>query len=306
MQHSAMVGRNEPVEVFSYTPEEVPYVSVHKVADDGSFSEVHDVFVVQDLGGDYYKFILATPDEDCYLCVLFGGFPTFLRVGDPAVRVLHHGRPGLPVSARQLSAADGSLIGEGPFQELGQGFYTYVPPSEDLSIIQVTDENGVEPYVLRLPYFTETPPPTGTEYRARMNFLRTGYNTFAFLGHEMSRFDLGAGRWVSSDDGARAADLAKAVASRYGLVWGDSSSPDWIGNFIRYLRTYDETVSRFRVYFPATTPEGNVNNFPLVVRDPLGNVQLRGIQMLLSQPLEALPGDVITGAIFDFHNEEED
>ena len=142
---------------------------------------------------------------------------------------------------------------------------------------------------------------TGDIY-ADQNFIDVGYAEFGFLGDEFSYFDYENGIWVHDDTQmirARASDLARAIAYKYGLVWDDRTDINWIGNFIAYLRTYNEEDKQFRLYAPSITPEDNYNNFPLIVRDEYGNQQLRGISILIKQPLITTP-DGSEGIILPF------
>lgn len=124
---------------------------------------------------------------------------------------------------------------------------------------------------------------------ANENFVNNGFNTFSFLGRKNSYFDNGANAWVE-DAGveATAEDLAKAITARYGLVWDNEEDPQWIGNYVKYLRTYDETAGKIRYYKPAKTPYTNEANFPLMVRDELDELQVRGISMYLLQTLDTV------------------
>ena len=120
-------------------------------------------------------------------------------------------------------------------------------------------------------------------------FLNVGYNMFAFLGKRHSYFDLDSGKWIE-DDGveAKLSDLAKAMCHKYGLVWDDKNDDKWIGNYIKYLRSYSENPDekKFRVCIPSKTPDTNDANTPLVQDDEDGNMWVKGVSVLLLQKLE--------------------
>ena len=120
-------------------------------------------------------------------------------------------------------------------------------------------------------------------------YTNVGYNMFGFTGVRHSWFDIDASEWVNDDDvDAKASDLAKALCSNYSLVWDDQDDDNWIGNYISYIRSYDDNAKKFRLYKPSKTPETNDANFQLIIEDEDGNVWVRGVSVLLIQSLETI------------------
>jgi len=311
MQHSAIVKKNENITIFTYTNLEDPYINVWKLDESGNFELLVDAYTVYQLNENYFKCTFKSPNDDCILCIKFGDFPTFVRVGNPKVRLMYYNDViNDTISYRQIDVNTGNIINEGTLLELEHGFYYKNIPTESYSIIEIKNSFGyIEPNILKLPYTTSSEPISGVSgYSATSNFLDVGLNAIGFLGNEKSKFDLGLKKWISSDSVVSASELAKAVCSRYGLEWNrtvpsgqEDLQPLWVGNYIKYIKTQDEEGGRALIYKPYITPETNSNNFKLIAYDELNNVQVKGLMILLNKPLEKLI-DNSEGAIFDFKN----
>lgn len=315
MEHSAIIKKGYPVTVFSYTEVTDPDIEVYKLAEDNSFTTVNDIFTVLQLQTNYYKTTFNTPDEDCFLCMNFGGYPTFIRVGEPSVKLLHYsGQTSENISFKQINPDNGMNITTGQMIEAGNGFYHATPLNTSFSILEIQNEDGfVDPNVLKLPYTTTSTSTSGASggpgYTAVENFLNTGYNTIAFLGNEYSEYDYDNGRWIESVRRVKSADMAKAVCYKYNKEWSltvpralaATLQPEWIGNYIKYIKTQDENQGRSISYIPAVTPDSHAYNFDVVTEDELGNTQLKGLMIMLNQPMETL-GTGEDGIIFNFRD----
>ena len=128
-------------------------------------------------------------------------------------------------------------------------------------------------------------------------FINVGYNMFGFTGSRHAYYEIGTGWLEDADKEVRASDIAMAICDRYGLVWDDRDDPDWIGNWIKYIRSYDEDAKKFRLY-TVITPETNDANFDLLTIDEDGNTHARGISLLLLDKLETI--DNVDGATISF------
>lgn len=297
MEHSAIRGKNEAVLIICKTEVAPPSLTIYKLTEGGTLTLLTDTYTINDIGNSYYTSSITTPNEDCFLCVNFGGYPTFIRVGDPTIRFLYYRvNAGSTIPYSQFGV-NGAVLSSGSLTDLNNGFYMFTPSNLGLSIIEV----DTEPSVLKVPYLVYSSVPTG--YSANANFIDVGYNTIAFLGEEFSYFDTDQGKWVLNNlKHAKASDLAKAVTAKYNLTWAsDEADPLWIGNYISYIRAWDEETlgGRAFMYFPSRTPETNVHNFNLVTRDELDNIQVRGLTILLKQKLTSTPGD---GVVIDFRS----
>lgn len=308
MQHSAIIKKGEDVTIYSYTNSEDPYIDVWKFTDDNEFIKLNDVYIVYELNLNYHRCTFQSPNEDCFLCIKFGDYPTFIRVGNPKVRLLHYSdNINDTITFKQIDLISGSILGTGNLINLGHGFYYRNLSIESYSILEIQNSFGyVEPNILKLPYSTGSEVISGSGYFAERNFLDVGLNTIGFLGQEKSTFDLGQGKWIESSNTAKASDLAKAVCFKYGLEWNrtvpsgqEHLQPLWVGNYIKYIKTQDEETGRLMTYRPFVTPETNTNNFMLITYDELDNVQVKGLLIMLYQSLETLD-EGSSGAIFDF------
>lgn len=246
--------------------------------------------------GNYYRTSITTLDEDYFILIVWGSVIEIVRVGDPDILTIgYNGLISDTVPYKHFDI-DGSLLAEGNMVEMGEGFY-YIEP---ISLVQSFFDLSGSLITLAVPYKVINCTDTGTgETLSDANFINTGYNMFSYLGERYSYFDLVAGVWVNDVNvEATAADLAKAICFKYNLVWADKTDPLWIGNYIKYIRTYYENADQkaFKLYAPSVTPETNSNNFFLHQTDEKGNLYIRGVSILLLQDLET------EGAVITFRN----
>jgi len=237
--------------------------------------------------GDYYSGTVSTPTTDCFMLTLQGGVSGILRVGNPEVLVIGYtGEVEQTNTYRQLGL-DGAELDSGNMSEIGEGFYYIEPVSLDTSYFDINDgyiKTLVVPYNIM-----DVTSSTSTGVTSDGYFGNTGFNMFGFLGERYSYFDLAQGKWINDDEvEAKASDLAKAVCNNYGLVWDDTTDAKWIGNYIKYIRTYTENDGYIRYYKPYKTPDTNDANFTLMQDDEAGNVVIKGISILFLQTLETV------------------
>lgn len=226
---------------------------------------------------------VSTPDENCFMMVRWGAVTEILRVGDPDVLMVAY--TGATLGSYSYTQYDyiGATLSTGSMVEIGEGFYYIEPAVLDASFYRIEEAM----ITLSVPYKVVncTDSGTGDGISANENYINVGYNMFGFTGEKNSYHN--GTVWVNDENSvAKASDLAKAVTDRYGLVWADSSDPLWIGNYVKYIRTYVENEGQFKLYSPSITPETNSNNFELMQIDEQGNDYIRGVSILLTQELE--------------------
>jgi hypothetical protein len=189
--------------------------------------------------GDYYKITLTTEDRDYFIFIEWGLIREIVRVGDPDVLVIGRaGDTGLQIYYKHINATDGSVIDEGYFTEIGYNYY-YIQPKELTKSFFDIEDTGLVTLVVPYKIVNVSETLTTGDIYADQNFIDVGYAEFGFLGDEFSYFDYENGIWVHDDAQmirARASDLARAIAYKYGLVWDDRTDVNWIGNFIAYLK----------------------------------------------------------------------
>lgn len=147
MEHSEIRGKNELVSVFCRVPDPPNVVEVFKF--DDSLIKIDKNFPIFDLGNLYYRTELITPNSDCFLCIKFGEYPVFIRVGSPIIRFFFYGiEEGKSIQCKVFNAINGMTIDDCFLTDIGKGFYQYTPLSLGLSIIEVM---GI-PFLLKVPY----------------------------------------------------------------------------------------------------------------------------------------------------------
>ena len=239
--------------------------------------------------GDYFSAEIITPDEDCWLLLEQNGNCSMIRVGDP--EVLTVGFTGEEGGIHEYAQydMDGTELANGYMTEIGNGFYYAEPVTLAASFFDLGGE--IKP--LSVPYRVVDCTNTGggEAVGSPAIFNNTGFNMFGFLGERYSYFDQGLGKWVNDENvEAKASDLAKAVCHKYGLVWDDTADTQWVGNYIKYIRSYTENDGKIRYYKPFKTPDTDEANFSMMQDDEAGNLVVKGISMLLLQPLETVNG----------------
>jgi len=249
---------------------------------------------------DFYKATITLDDEDYWYLLKWGAQTEILMVGDAEiVSWLYTGVTDGAYNYKQIALDDGESLKDEDMLEAGEGFY-YIEPTLEASIGVFADSliaTLTTPYVV-----VNCTDGNSGETTADKNFINTGFNTMGYLGERNSYFDLAAGQWKNDDEvEAKASDLAKAVCHKYGLVWDDDEDEKWIGNYMKYLRTYEENSGKIRYYKVAVTPEDNDANFSLMQTDEDGNTVVKGISLLLTQTLETV--NDTDGAIITFREE---
>jgi len=252
------------------------------------------------INDDYYKATISTTGTDCFMLMKHDGACGILRIGNPEVLTIGYTGETDEVHNYVQYDMDGEELGSGDMVEIGEGFYYAEPESLESSFVVLM---GYLIKNLEVPYLIVETDGGVKSVLAQQNFINEGFNTLGFLGERHSFFDLEQGKWINDDDvEAKAADMAKAVCHKYGLVWDDEDDDQWIGNYVKYLRTYQENDGKIRYYKVAKTPEDNVANFSLMQTDENGNLVVKGISMLLLQSLETI--NDTDGAIITFAEED--
>ena len=263
----------------------------YKILNDGTFESI----AIEDITFNeiFWLSNVAIPDEDCYLIVVVYRDNQIIdyivnRVGEPSLKVFYTNSSDIDTTVNtyfQHSKA-GELLDSGSLVYLTDGISYFEPTSEFETFIKINSASSV----LKLPYIIIPVVESNIEgIGADENFINTGYNTFGFLGERNSYFDLTQGKWINDEAvEVKAEDIAKAICSKYNLIWDDRNSSLWIGNYVKYIRTYEENEKKFRLYVPFLTPSTNDANYNLFQEDEADNLYLRGISILLLQSLETV------------------
>lgn len=152
MQHSQIRSINETVKLFAHkNPTTVQKtLKVLKFQQD-IVTDITPAFTVTDLNPGYYSTEIVTPDESCYLLILFCGSPIVLRVGNPPLEFLFYTDPSITVPFTHYDE-HGAVIETGNLTELQDGFYFHGPINLDLGYIEVFNR----PHILSVPYCDES------------------------------------------------------------------------------------------------------------------------------------------------------
>ena len=149
MQHSQIRGKAEILKIFSHKdPLTVQKtLSVFKYDSQGNYADITPQFSVEDLNTGYYKTSIVTPNEDCYLNIIFCGSPMVVRVGDPALQFMFFTDQAIDVPFIHYDEF-GTELATGSLTELLNGFYHYTPADVQLGYIEIYGR----PNVLNIPY----------------------------------------------------------------------------------------------------------------------------------------------------------
>jgi hypothetical protein len=304
VEHSRVVATDKNVSNLYVEYDDSLPVTCRKVQvnNDGTYAELVADSVTYN--GEFWVSSVSIPTDICYLVIEVlrdGNVVDYVvnRVGEPDLKVFYTNseEDGTNTIPYEQYSSTGMLLDSGDATHLVRGIYYINPVNQFESLLKF---NGSTSKVLKLPYIVVPLTGGGDGVVGDGLFLDTGFSTYGFIGNRNSYFNLNAGMWIDDENSiAKASDLAKAIASRYGLEWDDKTSPTHIYKYVNYLRTYDEENGVFRLYAPSITPETNAANFDLVEIDELGNTFVKGISMLLLQDLETIP-EGSSGAIVDF------
>ena len=153
MQHSLFRDKGETVKLFSHKdPSKVRKTLQVFVYTERGFEEISQSYLITDLNIGYYSTEIVTPDENCYLLILFCGNPIILRVGSPKLQFMYHSTNYDKDFTYHHFDEFGILKAQGFLNRLGSGFYFYTPIEETLGYIEVNGRS----YVLNIPYNIKT------------------------------------------------------------------------------------------------------------------------------------------------------
>lgn len=229
-------------------------------------------------------------NEDVYLIIEQGNFFDVLRIGTPLSKMIIK-----DTQSRSFKEYDinGTLINTSNSVNIIDDYYT-------VDIFNQSRKGYFENSGYKLPfdlnYMAPKEPTSNTDgYSADGVFVDVGFGTFGYIGKKNSYFDIDAGIWIEDSTRiAKASDIAMAACKKYNLNWYDNTSSEYIQNYIKYFRSYDEENGVFRVYSPGDmfaggTPLDDLNNFQLIREDEFGNTYISGVDMLTLQELETAP-----------------
>ena len=148
MQHSLSRLPNERVKLFSqrssvYTDR----LRVYKFDLVSGITAITPAYSLTPLNEGYYSTEITTPNEHCYLLILFNYRPIVLRIGTPKTQFFYWSQKNTRNEYKHYNEY-GALVSEGALKTLLHGFYYYTPIEDDLGYIEVNDK----PHILNLPY----------------------------------------------------------------------------------------------------------------------------------------------------------
>lgn len=148
MQHSLFRDLGESVKLFSHKdPTKVRRsLRVYSFTSRG-FEEIPQSYPITDLNIGYYSTTITTPNEHCYLMILFCGNPIVLRIGSPDVQFVYWSHRNKDISYKHFGET-GVVKSTGLLHKLDGGFYYYTPVDEDLGYIEVEGKA----HVIEIPY----------------------------------------------------------------------------------------------------------------------------------------------------------
>lgn len=262
MHHSEIRKHNETTTFYVKTPSQpITNVHVYKVTSPGFvFSEIVGSYPIVTMSNDYSRSTLTTPDENCYLCIQFGPYPIFVRVGNPdPLFLFYYVQEGQTISCRQVLGTDGSIHSSGTMVELGKGFYYYIPTTNDPSFFEIWDTalSKWMPWYMKIPYTTSIGMGKGTielepdQWQLLAIPIKYGYwdNTESKLVH----------------DSVTRATIHNYVNAQLEDKYGVDGE-----TLYDTANAYIGDNNTFLNYVPNLTLESSVHNFPLVYEDDQG------------------------------------
>ena len=152
MQHSLFRDLGETVKLFSHKdPTKVrKSLTIYSFTSRG-FEEITQSYPITDLNIGYYSTEINTPDEHCYLMIMFCGNPIVLRVGLPEIQFVYWSHRNRDIPYSHFSET-GSVKSQGLLHKLDAGFYFYTPIDDSLGYIEVDGKANI----IDIPYSIKT------------------------------------------------------------------------------------------------------------------------------------------------------
>jgi hypothetical protein len=259
MQHSAIRPKNELMTVFTHTDSSPIILDVYQLDNLNNFTQLLSPSIVN-VVDDFYKATFTTPNQDIWLCLIFGEEPIVIRNGSPNNRFIYYtGFSGQSLNYKRINTS-GTTIQSGTLSEMltigspgnGPGYYYFTPSDDNLSIIQVDDG---EPFPYKIPYQGE----------------RAGTDLFGEIQIESGKWQLIAipvrfGYWDDSvspgqlvHDGTTVAKINEYVIKQLEDKYGTG--------VVSSANTYHGDVDAFYNFIPGTTNPASPHNFQLTYMD---------------------------------------
>lgn len=196
--------------------------------------------------GLFSQYLLTVPNEDCYVLCLLNGMPKFFRVGTPTIRGLIYANvAGLTLPYELLDFA-GTVIQNNNLTDVGNGVYCMKPATTGDYILNIT---GMGPVPMHTPYVVDTAGMSG-----KIVFQKDAWMIIAV-----------------PKASSKIADIVTAIENKYSVN----------GNTLfRVFSAYPSTNaqhSEMLDFVPGVTPTGSKYNFPLVVNDINGGIEIVGM-----------------------------
>ena len=148
MQHSQIKQKFERVKIFAKKdPNNVNKVLQIFKFKDNLRTDITPTYTVDDLNPGYYSTEFDTPNEDCYILILFCDSPMVIRVGEPTLEFIMWNKPGRVIPYIHYDEF-GVNVSEDVMIEIGYGFYYYTPVISELGYVEIYGK----PSVINIPY----------------------------------------------------------------------------------------------------------------------------------------------------------
>ncbi len=258
MQHSEIRSKNELTKIFLHSNELIPTVTVYKVNNTPTISNIPGPYTVNNITTDYYTCDITTPNEDCYLCIKFGTKPIFIRVGNPTLYFLYYGiNISQTIPYRQRLASNGSIHSSGNLSELNYGFYYCSPSTTDLSIIEIKDgaTTGWMDHLLKLPYTSST---SSGQIEIEPNIWQ-----LIAIPIEFGYYNIPTSSLIH--DSITQAKIKNYVLDQLEDKYCPPATD--ISDLIEVANAYFGDNNFFYNFVPTITPTSSVHNFPLTYTD---------------------------------------
>ena len=91
MQHSLIRAKNETVKLFSHkkASRASGALIVYQFNYHEGITDITPAYTISNLNTNYYSTEIVTPNESCYLLILFNNNPIVLRVGSPKLQFIY-------------------------------------------------------------------------------------------------------------------------------------------------------------------------------------------------------------------------
>lgn len=194
--------------------------------------------------GLFSQYILAAPNEDCYIMCKLNGMPKFFRVGAPTIKgYVYAINTGLTIPYKLLDF-DGNVIQDTNLTEVGNGIYCMKPDDTGDYILDVND---MGPVPIHTPYVVDTAGMSG-----KIVFEKDRWMLLAI-----------------PKNNSKISDVVDAIGNKYGI-------DPW--SIFVVFSAYPSIATQYgeMLDYAKPTPNGSKYNFSLVYNDG-DNTEITGM-----------------------------